>query len=110
MILLTIHVDVLKKNHSEFLQTLASIGNEVRKLPGCLSYQIHQDVETESMLSLELEWDHNDALRSYLNSRNFSITMGAIKTFCVSPIIKLGKLVHIDQQNLLDNSYIADIV
>ena len=63
MVLLSIHVDVLKKDHSEFVQTLISIGNEVRKQPGCISYQIQQDVEAQNRLTLESEWDDNDAVR-----------------------------------------------
>ena len=105
MVLLTINTDILKKNHSEFLQTLISVGKEVRKLPGCTSYQILQNLEADDSISLELEWDSHDAMRSYVDSRNFSIIMGAIKTFCMAPQIKIGQLVQVEHQNLIDKNY-----
>jgi len=105
MILLTIDVDVLKKNHPEFLQTLIGIGDDVRKLPGCISYQIHQDVGIDNLLCLKIEWDNDESMRTYVKSKSFSITIGAIKTFGGTPQIKLGEIVPIEHENLLDNKY-----
>ena len=101
MVLLSIHVDVLKKDHSELVQTLISIGNEVRKQPGCISYQIQQDVEAQNHITLESEWDDNDAVKVYINSKNFSVTMGAIKTFSISPQIKIGNMMAVDHDNFM---------
>ena len=105
MVLLTITVDVLKKNHSEFFQTLISLGQEVRRYPGCVSYEVFQSLEAGNHISLELEWVSNETMRSYINSRTFSITMGAIKTFCIAPKIRIGQLAVVEHQDLINNDY-----
>lgn len=105
MILLTLQIDVLKKNHPEFLQTLIGIGDEVRKLPGCISYQIYQYVETDNMLCLEIEWSNDESMRTYVESKNYSIIIGAIKTFGGTPQIKLGEIIRVEHHDLLDNKY-----
>ncbi len=82
---LIINVDIYKKSHSELFQTLISLGHEVRKYPGCTSYEVFQSLEEINHLSLESVWVSNEALRPYIDSKTFSITIGAIKTFCLIP-------------------------
>ena len=49
----------------EVVAAAIAVMNEVRKLPGCLSYVISADLEDPSVLHLFQEWQSEETYRTY---------------------------------------------
>ena len=84
-----IEIKIPQLKHKEFLQTMFSIISDIRLEEGCLRYRIHKDVEIEDLILLEMEWGSKDAIERHLQSKNFRIILGAMKTLLTIPVIKI---------------------
>jgi len=103
MVLFTIGLEIQHKNHPEFLQTFSSVSKEVRLLKGCICYHIYQNFEQKKKLCLHSVWIDKDSLKAFTSSKNFKITMGAIKTLSALPKMEYGVIESIDPENLLND-------
>ena len=76
MIIVTMEMTVLPEKQKELLQTLQAISASTRKLKGCISSHIFQDMENKSTLSLIQKWETHEDLDNHLRSDEFSALLG----------------------------------
>jgi len=76
MITVTMKMTVLPEKQKELLQTLQAISASTRKVKGCISSHIFQDMENESILSLIQKWETQEDLDDNLRSDEFGALLG----------------------------------
>jgi quinol monooxygenase YgiN len=78
MIMVIIRMEVLSEKRMELLQTIASLISSIRTEKGCRRCDFCQSLENENDLCLLQEWDTQESLKCYLNSRCFRVLRGAM--------------------------------
>lgn len=62
----------IKKNFNEdAINILKEVVNETRKEEGCMSYDLHQDVQNPQKYTILEVWQSQDAINSHNNSEHF---------------------------------------
>ena len=92
MILLTMKMSVLSEKRKEFLQTVLAMTEPTRRLRGCRSYGVFQDVEHENVFSLIQEWDTQEDVNAHLRSDVFGALLGARSLLLEPPELRLERV------------------
>ena len=79
MIILTFKAKAAPENCSEFLQTLTTMLEHVRKLKGCLSCYCCRSVEDDCEFCFVEQWSTQEHLNAYMRSDLYGAIQGAFK-------------------------------
>jgi quinol monooxygenase YgiN len=101
MILNLIQMHTLPKKRKELVQTLLSLGGDVRQKKGCLSHHIYEDLENENIISILEEWETQNDLEAYLHSDLFGVLKGAMRLLNTSQQMKFNVVSQIDAQKVI---------
>jgi quinol monooxygenase YgiN len=71
MIIIRVLVNIQETTKAKFLELLSQEAKEVRRLEGCLTFNIFEDVSSETSLLLYEEWQSLEAFNAYRNSVAF---------------------------------------
>lgn len=71
MIVATLRMTVGPEVREEFLKTIQSIVGLVRVEPGCISYDLYQDIEDENSFILVEEWEKKTDFDDHVNRENY---------------------------------------
>jgi quinol monooxygenase YgiN len=74
MIIIRVAMNVQPENKEKFLSLLGQEAVSVRRLEGCLKFNIFEDVSSENALLLYEEWQTLEAFDAYRTSRAFKET------------------------------------
>jgi len=74
--------------HEEFLQTIQSIQNDLRKEAELLKSSLYKDMDDSDVFHLSEEWATQDSMEEYIRSERFSVFMGLVKVLCAESEIK----------------------
>jgi quinol monooxygenase YgiN len=88
----TIRMAVNPNKRKELLQTIKALLEDNRKKSGCVSSQLYQDLEDESVLYLVEAWGSREELDDYLRSNHFGVLLGAMTLLRETPEIKLNEV------------------
>lgn len=55
----------------ELIQLFAKLASTSRKEPGCLRYELYQDIDTPEILTMIEEWDSQEHLDAHLHTAHF---------------------------------------
>jgi len=80
MILLKIEISVPLEKQKEFCQTASALARQIRKEEGCISHNWYHDLDNQETFLLIEQWDTNDHITTHLQSEQFGILSGALKT------------------------------
>ena len=75
----TITVDINPESREEFVQTVRSVGENLKKEKGFRRSGLFQDVDNPNRFNLTEEWETQDDLDSHVRSDIFRVLMGALK-------------------------------
>jgi len=76
MVIALIKLNARSEKCLELKQSLLAMIEPTRKLAGCLSYNIYQDVENDNDFSLIQIWQTRDDLDDYVRSDLFTVLIG----------------------------------
>jgi quinol monooxygenase YgiN len=74
MVIIRVTMNVQADNREKFLGLLEQEAKEVRKLEGCVKFNIFEDVSSKSALLLYEEWQTLEAFDAYRTSQAFKET------------------------------------
>ena len=74
--------------HEEFLQTMQSIQNDLRKEAELLKSSLYNDMDDSDVFHLSEEWATQGSMEGYIRSERFSVFMGMVKVLCAEVEIK----------------------
>ena len=77
-----IKVITKKYKREEFLESVKIYQANIRKQPGCLSFDIYQDADEENIYRLLGVWESAKVLEKYFQTREFELLIGAVKVLC----------------------------
>ena len=92
MIVSSTKISVISENRKEFLQTLHSLIDRVRREKGCVSHNVYQDVEDENAFIIVEEWETQADLDNHLRSDRFGVLLGALSLSSETPDIRFNTL------------------
>ncbi len=79
---------------AEFIQTVVSLLEQIRKSRGCISCHIYQKCEDENALCLLQEWTSQEEFESHTHTDSFAILLGAMQLLLKEPPeIKINEIV-----------------
>ncbi len=104
MIILLIETKALPEKRKELMQTIQAIGEQTRKEKGCLSFFLYKDAENENFFSLIEKWKDRKDLQKHLNSKTFSVFLGAINLLSERSDITLSTALHSNGLSLAASS------
>ena len=88
-----IKMTVPAEKRKEILQTLKAILGPIRRERGCVNCNCYVDVEDESVLLFEEEWETREDLENHLRSDHFGVLNGAMKLLREEPDIRFNTIV-----------------
>ena len=100
MILNLIQMHALPKKRKELVQTLLSLGDDIRQKKGCLSHHIYEDLENENIFSILEKWETQRDLEAYLDSDVFGVLKGAMRLLNKSQHVQFNVVSQIDPQKV----------
>lgn len=74
MIIIRVAMNVQAENKEKFLGLLGQEAKDVRRLEGCVKFNIFEDVGDENALLLYEEWQTLESFNAYRNSQAFKET------------------------------------
>ncbi|MCK9419991.1 MAG: antibiotic biosynthesis monooxygenase [Nitrospirae bacterium] len=92
MIETTIKMKVPVEKRKEVLQTVRAILGPIRRERGCVSCNCYVDMEDESILYFEEQWQTRDDLENHLRSDHFNVLNGAMRLLRVEPDIRFNTI------------------
>jgi len=92
MIEATIKMTVPIEKKKEVLQTVKAILAPIRRERGCISCNCYVDVEDESVLFFEEEWNTREDLENHLRSDHFGVLNGAMRLLRIEPDIRFNTI------------------
>ena len=92
MINLSLRVKASQANRDGMLKVLRALLGPMRVSPGCLSCQLHQDVENSNMLTLIEEWETEESLRAHVRSVDFGRVLAVLDMSSKPPEIKVNTI------------------
>ncbi|HEY6011553.1 MAG TPA: antibiotic biosynthesis monooxygenase family protein [Nitrospirota bacterium] len=93
MIETCIKMKVPAEKRKEVLQTVKAILGPIRRERGCIRCNCYVDVEDESELFIEEEWETREDLERHLRSDHFSVLNGAMRLLSMEPDIRFNTIV-----------------
>jgi quinol monooxygenase YgiN len=93
MIETCIRMKVPTEKRKEILQTVKAILGPIRRERGCIRCNCYVDVEDESVLFIEEEWNTGEDLENHLRSDHFGVLNGAMRLLRVEPDIRFNTIV-----------------
>jgi quinol monooxygenase YgiN len=72
----------------ELMQVMGSMIVNIQALEGCRNIDFKQDNLNKEQFYFRIDWQNNIAFKSLLNSNEFDIFEGFIKTLCHSPTVE----------------------
>jgi quinol monooxygenase YgiN len=87
---LTITTHVKQGKRNELLSACKFIAEQTLKEKGCLSHQIYQDLDEESLIKLTETWETRALLDEYFRSDIFKALTGALKLLGESYDIRIN--------------------
>ncbi len=73
----------------ELLQVMGSIIINIQNIEGCLNIDFKQDNLNKDQFYFRMDWQNNIFFKSLLNSNEFDIFEGSLKTLCYNPTIEI---------------------
>lgn len=92
MIETIIKMKVPLEKMKEILQTVKAILGPIRREHGCISCNCYVDVEDESVLIFEEEWQASGDLGNHLRSDHFNVLNGAMRLLRMEPDIRFNTI------------------
>jgi len=77
---------VEEKNIEEFKSTALELVAESRKDPGCISYQLFQDLMDGTIITFIEEWESADALTLHSNAPHFLTIVPKLEALSTKPM------------------------
>ncbi len=84
MMIVRMTLNVHPEKHLEVLQTLLSLMEPLRKVPGCRSCAAFCDIEEENRFILLEEWETRNQMNNHIRSQQFDVLLGT-KTLLSDP-------------------------
>lgn len=75
----TIILRIFPEKRKEFLQTVNTLHEDMKREKGFTKSSIFQEVNDPDVFHLTEEWDTQDDLEMFTRSETFSVLMGALK-------------------------------
>ncbi len=94
MFMMTIRVNIYPDKQQEFMQTILSLLEEIRKTAVCLDYDLYQAVEEDNTFCLLSKWQSQQQLYEHFQTRTFSVLLGAMQVLGNTQDIKLDTISH----------------
>ena len=88
MIIATVKLRGREKKRREILQTISGLGDQVRMIKGCFDVTSYQDINDQDTFYLVEEWQTQQALDEYLNSKLFSALLGTKTILVEKPTVE----------------------
>ena len=79
---ITITLRLLQGKKKEFLQTVNTLREDIKREKGFTKSTIFQEVNDPDVFHLTEEWDTQDDLEMFAKSEAFRVLMGAMKVLC----------------------------
>ena len=79
MIDLSVQIEIHSIHQQEFLQIASDIVKNAKTEDGCVSYQLHKNMEKDYSYTIETEWKTKEAMASHIGSQQFGALLGALK-------------------------------
>ena len=76
---ITVVVEIIPDKQEEFIQTVRSLNEQMRKETGLRSSDLFQDLDNHQRFNLIQHWETQDDLDNHTRSENFKVLMGALK-------------------------------
>lgn len=90
MIIATLRIVVPPEKRDAVLQTLRSLLGPTQVQPGCISCQVHQDIENENALTLVEEWESQAELDRHIRSEEYRKVLAVMDMSSKPPEIKFN--------------------
>ena len=76
---ITVAVEIIPEKREEFIQTIRSLNEQMRKERGFISSDLFQDLDNHQRFNLIQHWKTQDDLDNHTRSDSFKVLMGALK-------------------------------
>lgn len=94
MFLMTIRVTIYPEKQQEFMQTILSLLAEIRKTTVGVDYDLYRAVEENDTYCLVSKWQSQQQLHEHVQTRAFSVLLGATQVLGNTQDIKLDTITH----------------
>lgn len=88
MLITTIKIQSRPEKRMEVLQTISSLSILIKKVNGCTNTTIYEDLEDKNTLFLIEEWQSQETLNTYKESKSYAILLGLEGLLLEAPEIK----------------------
>lgn len=92
MICATMRMAIAVKNHREALGMLKPVIHRARYAPGCLSYRVYRDVESEDVIMIEELWSSQEDLERHLRSDEYYRVLLVLDMASAPPEISFNQI------------------
>jgi quinol monooxygenase YgiN len=90
MIIATLRMSVRPEEREGFLKTIQSIVELVRVEPGCISYDIYQDIKDENSFILVEEWEKKTDFDNHVRKENYRRLIALMGRLSMPPQIRIN--------------------
>ena len=97
-----IRVEIIPEKREEFLQTIRSLHEQIKKEKGFRGSDVFQDLDNHERFNLIQHWETQDDLDNHTRSENFRILMGALKVLAEHSEVRYNLVLDRFGRKILD--------
>jgi len=99
--LVNILIKIITKKYKkeEFLESMHIYIAEMQRQPGCISYNLYQNLNEANSYVMVSEWESVKAMEKHFQTYMFELSLGAAKVLCNSFEIQTIKVLHTGDLN-----------
>ena len=94
-----IKIVVKKYKKEEFLECMHLCQAKILRQPGCLSYNVYQDLVEENTYRLVGEWETAQAMEKHFQTHEYELILGAARVLGNTFEIETTEVLHIGNLN-----------
>ena len=87
-----IKIDVRQYKTDEFVNSMSSFSHKIRKMKGCLGYDVYRDFEKENTFILVGEWKTRQAMEKHFRTLDFEVLIGAARVLGETFTMKVAEV------------------
>ena len=72
-------ITVAEQKLDEFIDTLLSLADEIRKEDGCLDFSFYRDLQRKEVYRVFGEWKSRQAMEAHFKRKQFTVLIGAAR-------------------------------
>ena len=92
MVIYQLKVEIKPYKPDEFIDSMNSILQKIRKAKGCQDFRVYKDTEKENTYAVVGEWKSREDMQKHFKTKEFEFLVGAARVLGETFIMHIGEV------------------